>query len=108
MPTEERFCRTTIAEGVGVFKASTLTWINIFPSLPLPQIFYLNRGDAEKDKDTNSLSLMFSWCNGKSWWYRRGKAEETRLLWLVFYWRRRAYFGEDNGLFSTVSDIMTG
>ena len=51
---------------------------------------------------------MFSWCNGKSWWYRRGKAEETRLLWLVFYWRRRAYFGEDNGLFSTVSDIMTG
>src|SRR4029450_3775523 len=105
MATEERvlcFPRKLL-ENLGVFQGLSLEIEKYLPVVTSSgELTYLNRSDAEEDKNFKQLiPYVLVICNGRILRYRRGKGgQETRLHGLYSVGIGGHISDEDHGLFS--------
>jgi len=106
MPNEERvLCfERKLLEQLGVFQGINLDVERYLPVVTAkPNLVYLNRSEAEHDKQFKQLiPYVLLICNGKILRYRRGKGgQETRLHGLFSVGVGGHIADEDHGLFSS-------
>lgn len=113
MATEERvLCfKRKLLEELGVFQGLSLDTEKYLPVVTAPaNVLYLNRSEAELDKDHKQLiPYVLIICNGKILRYRRGKGGgEKRLHGLYSVGIGGHISEEDSGLFAEASGYKEG